>query len=134
MATITTIQHLEVDKTALETAKKYFKAKSDVEAIKKMVDWFKYAEEVNGAMEPVAGRGKIGKTLEPQTQKPFHLEWSELSDDELEDMLISFEQKYNMDSETFYRLYGEGKAPEEIEDKILWGGLYALKKEKNDLE
>ncbi|HIE26003.1 TPA: hypothetical protein EYP66_01800 [Candidatus Poribacteria bacterium] len=130
----TTIQHLEVDKIALESAKKYFKSRSDVEVIKKMVDWFKYAEEVNEAMEQVAGKGKIEKILEQQTKKPFHLEWSELSDNELEDMLISFEQKYKMDSETFYRLYREGKAPEDIEDKILWGGLYALKKEKDDLE
>ena len=130
----TTIQHLEVDKIALESAKKYFEAKSDVETIQKMVDWFEYAKEVNKAMEQVAGKGKIEKTLEQQTQKPFHLKWSELSDNRLEDMLISFEQKYKMDSETFYRLYREGKAPEEIEDKILWGGLYALKKEKDDLE
>ena len=133
MSTIT-IQHLEVDKTALESAKKYFKVKSDVEAIKKMMDWFKYAEEVNAAVEPVAGKGKVEKTLEQQIKKKFHLEWSELSDNELEDMLISFEQKYKMNSETFYRLYREGKAPEDIEDKILWGGLYALKKEKDDLE
>ncbi|MBC8236403.1 hypothetical protein H8E77_43200 [bacterium] len=42
----TTIQHLEVDKTALESAKKYFEAKSDIEAIKKMVDWFKYVHFV----------------------------------------------------------------------------------------
>jgi hypothetical protein len=118
----------------LESAQKYFEAKSDVETIQKMVDWFKYAEDINVAMEQVAGKGKIEKTLEQQTQKPFHLKWSELSDIELEDMLISFEQKYKMDSEPFYRLYREGKAPEDIEDKILWGGLYALKKEKDDLE
>ncbi len=60
----TTIQHLEVDKIALESAKKYFKAKSDIEAIKKMVGWFKYAEEVNEAMEQVAGKGKIEKIYE----------------------------------------------------------------------
>ena len=71
-------------------------------------------------------------TLEQQTKEPFHLEWSELSDNELEDMLASFEQEYKLDSETFYRLYREGKAPETIEDRILWGGLYALKKEKED--
>ena len=59
-----TIQHLEVDKSALELAKKYFKVKSDVGAIKKMVDWFKYAKEVNEAMEQVAGKGKIEKIYE----------------------------------------------------------------------
>jgi hypothetical protein len=73
-------------------------------------------------------------TLERQTKEPFHLEWSELSDSELEDMLASFERKYKIASETFYRLYREGKAPEAIEDRILWGGLYALKKEKDELE
>ena len=71
-------------------------------------------------------------TLEQQTKEPFHLEWSELSDSELEDMIASFEERYKLDSETFYRLYREGKAPEAIEDRILWGGLYALKKEKED--
>ena len=71
-------------------------------------------------------------TLEQQTKEPFYLEWSELSDSELEDMIASFEQKYKLDSEMFYRLYTEGKAPESIEDRILWGGLYALKKEKED--
>jgi hypothetical protein len=58
MSTIT-IQNLEVDKIALDSAKKYFRVKSDVESIKKMVGWFKYAEEVNEAMEQVAGKGKI---------------------------------------------------------------------------
>jgi len=58
MSTIT-IQHLEVDQIALESAKKYFNVKSNMEAIRKMVDWFKYTKEVNETMEKVAGKGKI---------------------------------------------------------------------------
>ena len=64
----------------------------------------------------------------PQKGASFHLEWSELTDDELEEMLGSFEQKYHLDSEIFYKRYRKGQA-DNIEDRILWGSLYALKKE-----
>jgi len=64
----------------------------------------------------------------------FHIEMSELLDEELENNLTEFEHEYKLDSETFYQLYRAGRAPESIEDKILWGSLCALKKEKDDLE
>jgi len=77
---------------------------------------------------------KERRSSEPPKSEPFRIEMSELLDEELENMLTDFEQKYQLDSEIFYPLYRAGKAPESIEDKILWGSLCALKKEKNDLE
>ncbi len=66
--------------------------------------------------------------------EPFSLEFTELTDEELEKKLQAFEVKYQLDSETLYQLYQQGKAPEWIEDRILWAGLYRLKKDENDLE
>lgn len=63
MSTVT-VARVEVDQVALEQAKRYFNAKSDIEAIQKMVDWFKYAQEVNEAMEEIAGKGKIKRVYE----------------------------------------------------------------------
>ena len=63
--------------------------------------------------------------IAPSKEASFRLEWSELTDDELEQMLTSFERKYSLDSETFYQLYRKGQA-DRIEDRILWGSLCAL--------
>jgi len=79
-------------------------------------------------------KNKERRWKETSKSESFHIEMSELLDEELEKMLTDFEQKYQLDSETFYQLYRTGKAPENIEDKILWGSLCALKKEKDDLE
>ena len=67
-------------------------------------------------------------------KKPFSLEFTELTDEELEKKLQAFEMKYELDSETLYQLYQQGKAPEWIEDRILWAGLYRLKKDEYDVE
>ena len=67
-------------------------------------------------------------------KKSFSLEFTELSDKELEKKLKAFEKKYQIDSETLYQLYQKGKAPEWISDRILWAGLYRLKKDENDVE
>ena len=80
---------------------------------------------------------KTGEKISKETQKnpePFHLEWIELTDEMLEQELKALETKYQLDSENFYHLYRQGKASESIEDRILWGSLYELKKEKDDLE
>ncbi len=80
---------------------------------------------------------KTGEKISKETQKnpePFHLEWIELTDEMLEQELKALETKYQLDSENFYHLYRQGKASESIEDKILWGSLYELKKEKDDKE
>lgn len=65
--------------------------------------------------------------------KPFSLEFTKLTDEELEKKLKVFEKKYQIDSETLYQLYQQGKAPEWIEDRILWAGLYRLKKDVSDI-
>ena len=69
-----------------------------------------------------------------EVKKPFSLKFTELTDEELEEKLQAFEMKYELDSETLYQLYQQGKAPEWIEDRILWAGLYRLKKDEDDLE
>jgi hypothetical protein len=66
--------------------------------------------------------------------EPFSLEFTELTDEELEKKLKAFEMKYQLDSETLYQLYQQGKAPEWIEDRVLWAGLYRLKTDENDVE
>ena len=68
------------------------------------------------------------------TSEPFSLEFTELTDGELEKKLQAFEMKYQLDSETLYQLYQQGQAPEWIEDRVLWAGLYRLKKDENDME
>ena len=65
--------------------------------------------------------------------EPFSLKFTELTDEELEKKLQAFEMKYQLDSETLYQLYQQGKAPEWIEDRILWAGLHRLKKDENDV-
>ena len=63
MSTIT-LDHVEVEQEALEQAKRYFNVKSNIEAIRKMVDWFRYAQEVNETMEHIAGKGRIESVYE----------------------------------------------------------------------
>jgi len=67
-------------------------------------------------------------------KKNFSLKFTELTDEEIEKKLQAFEMKYKFNSETLYQLYQQGKAPEWIEDRILWAGLYRLKKDENDVE
>lgn len=83
------------------------------------------------------GKEKLGGSeIAPpkDAKKPFSLEFTELTDEELEKKLQAFEMKYQLDSETLYQLYQQGKAPEWIEDRILWAGLYRLRKDENDVE
>jgi len=77
-----------------------------------------------------------GSEIVPSTDasKPFSLKFTELTDEDLEKKLQTFEIKYQLDSETLYQLYQQGKAPEWIDDRILWAGLYRLKKDENDVE
>jgi hypothetical protein len=79
---------------------------------------------------------KFGSEVTPpkDVKKPFSLEFTELTDEDLEKKLQAFEMKYKLDSETLYQLYQQGKAPEWIEDRILWAGLYRLKKDEDDME
>ena len=77
-------------------------------------------------------RGEIAPPTD--TSKTFSLEFTELTDEELEKKLQAFEIKYQLDSENLYQLYQQGKALEWIEDRILWAGLYRLKKDENDVE
>lgn len=82
------------------------------------------------------GKEQPGSEVAPpkDAEKPFSLEFTELTDEELEKKLQAFEMKYELDSETLYQLYQQGKAPEWIEDRILWAGLYRLKKDEDDVE
>ncbi|MBM3238352.1 hypothetical protein FJZ31_18835 [Candidatus Poribacteria bacterium] len=79
---------------------------------------------------------KLGSevTSPKDAKKSFSLEFTELTNEELEKKLQAFEMKYKLDSETLYQLYQQGKVPEWIEDRILWAGLYRLKKDENDVE
>ena len=74
------------------------------------------------------------KTSQEKEDSGFVLEWVELTDEMLEKKIQEFEAKYHLDSETFFKFYQEGKAPEWIEDRILWGSLYKLKRAKDDVE
>lgn len=74
------------------------------------------------------------KTSQENEYSGFILEWVELTDEMLEKKIQELEAKYHLDSETFFKLYQEGKAPDWIEDRILWGSLYKLKRAKDDVE
>ena len=74
------------------------------------------------------------KTNQGEKDSGFILEWVELTDEMLEKKIQDLEAKYHLDSKTFFKLYQEGKAPEWIEDRILWGSLYKLKRAKDDVE
>ena len=83
-----------------------------------------------------SNKEKLGSEVAPpkDVKNPFSLEFTELTDEELEKKLQAFEMKYKLDSETLHQLYQQGKAPEWIEDRILWAGLYRLKKDEYDVE
>jgi hypothetical protein len=73
-------------------------------------------------------------TSQEKENSGFILEWVELTDEMLEKKIQELETKYHLDSKTFFKLYQEGKAPDWIEDRILWGSLYKLKRTKDDVE
>lgn len=75
-----------------------------------------------------------GKIAPQNVNNNFSLKFTELTDDAIERKLQGFEMKYQLGSETLYRLYQQGKAPEWIEDRVLWAGLYRLKKDEDDME
>ncbi len=90
-----------------------------------------WRERLNVKRENLEGSEIV---LPKDVEKTFSLEFTELTDEELEKKLQAFEMKYQLNSETLYQLYQQGKAPEWIEDRILWAGLYRLKKDENDVE
>jgi hypothetical protein len=80
------------------------------------------------------GRKVELNTSQEREYSGFTLEWVELTDEMLEKKIQELETKYHLDSKTFFKLYQEGKAPDWIEDRILWGSLYKLKRSKDDVE
>ena len=56
--------NFKVEKSKLEKAKKFFKAKTNQEVVERIFDWFEYAKEVNEAMEKVGGKAKIKRIYE----------------------------------------------------------------------
>jgi hypothetical protein len=74
------------------------------------------------------------KTSQENEDSGFTLEWVELTDEMLDKKIQELESKYHLDSKTFFKLYQEGKAPDWIDDRILWGSLYKLKRAKDDVE
>jgi len=74
------------------------------------------------------------KTSQEKEYSGFTLEWVELTDEMLDKKIQELESKYHLDSKTFFKLYQEGRAPDWIDDRILWGSLYKLKRAKDDVE
>ncbi|MBC8229719.1 hypothetical protein H8E77_09255 [bacterium] len=74
------------------------------------------------------------KTSQEKEDSGFILEWVELTDEMLDKKIQELESKYHLDSKTFFKLYQEGKVLDWIEDRILWGSLYKLKRAKDDVE
>jgi len=107
------------------------------EAAKKGISMAFYISELLRKERLNIEKEKLGGSeiaIPKDTENSFSLEFTELTDEELENKLQAFEMKYQIDSETLYQLYQRGKAPEWIEDRILWAGLYRLKKDENDVE
>jgi hypothetical protein len=80
-------------------------------------------------LREVEKQNGAGIVAPKEAEEPFSLEFTELTDEELDKQLQAFEVKYQLDSETLYQLYRQGKAPDWIEDRILWAGLYELLQE-----